>query len=163
MMTRKVFLSYPNVALFVLAFAVGLFMQGISAPARTSAASANQNVIHVIEHYTNYTTIDNGVIGDSPGDLLVFSNALFDATDHVQVGTESGSCIRTVVGVAYECNWTVFLRNGQITVEGPSYDHSDSMLAIIGGTGTYKTVRGQMLLHSRNLAGTEYDYIYYLS
>jgi Allene oxide cyclase len=162
-MTCKVFPAYRTLALFALALVTGLLMQSISTPIHSNAASAHQNALHVIEHDINYTIVDNGVPGDSPGDLLIFANPIYDSSDRVAVGRDSGSCIRTIIGVAYECNWTVFLPNGQLTVEGPYYDHADSMVAIIGGTGAYSHARGQMLLHARDLAGTEYDYTYYMN
>ena len=72
--------------------------------------------------------------------------------------------MRTVVGKAWECFWTVLLPGGQLTVEGPDYDNgSDSTLAITGGTGDYRDAHGQMRLHARNAKGTEYDFIYELN
>ena len=70
--------------------------------------------------------------------------------------------MRTIPGKAWECFWTVFLPAGQITVEGPFFDKSDSVLAITGGTGGYDEVRGEMTLHARNAAGTAFDFIYTL-
>jgi hypothetical protein len=52
--------------------------------------------------------------------------------------------VRIVVGSLWECEWTVFLSNGQIVVEGSLNDATVSHLAIIGGTGIYKGVRGQV-------------------
>jgi Allene oxide cyclase len=118
--------------------------------------------VHVIEHATTDTTTDTGAKGDSVGDVLTFSNAVFTASNTKQLGTDNGYCLRTVVGKAYECNWTTFLKRGQITVEGPFYDASDSRLAITGGTGSYASSRGWMLLHVRNAKGTEYDFVFHL-
>src|SRR5690349_18694983 len=75
--------------------------------------------IHVVERATSDTVIDNGAKGDSSGHPLAFGNAIFDATTTTQVGSDSGSCVRTVVGTSWECNWTTSLNDGQITVEGP--------------------------------------------
>src|ERR1700692_2407053 len=88
---------------------------------RAQAAPAVQgsNVVHVVEHAITDTGVDVGPKGDSVGDLLPFANPVFDATDKKQVGTDNGNCIRTVVGKAYECNWTTILSGGQLTVEGP--------------------------------------------
>jgi hypothetical protein len=47
----------------------------------------------------------------------------------------------------------------QYLVEGPYYDAGDSMLAITGGTGAYRSAQGQMKLHARNTQGTAYDFI----
>jgi hypothetical protein len=69
-------------------------------------------------------------------------------------------CIRTAAPGAWECIWTLSLGDGQITVEGPFLDASDSTLAITGGTGLYAHATGEMLLHSRNAQGSEYDFTY---
>jgi hypothetical protein len=34
------------------------------------------------------------------------------------------------------------------------------VLAITGGTGAYAEARGEMQLHARNAAGSEYDFTY---
>ena len=62
----------------------------------------------------------------------------------------------------YECMWTTFLAHGQLTVEGPFYDKKNSVLAITGGTGAYRSARGEMNLISRN-GGKEYDFIFHIS
>jgi hypothetical protein len=117
-------------------------------------------VIHVIEHATTDTVIDAAPAGDSRGDTLAFANAVFDAADAVAVGSDQGSCVRTVPGQAYECNWTTFLPGGQITVEGPFFDTKPSTVAITGGTGRYQNARGSMELSVRN--ATEFDFIFHV-
>ena len=64
---------------------------------------------------------------------------------------------------AYECDWTTFLADGQITAEGPFYDAKDSILAITGGTGAYDGMHGQLKLHARDAKGSEYDFVYEIS
>ena len=56
------------------------------------------------------------------GDLLVFANKVYDAANKTQVGSDQGYCVRTVVGKSWECFWTLILKAGQITVEGPFMD-----------------------------------------
>jgi hypothetical protein len=68
-----------------------------------------------------------------------------------------------VPGEAWECFWTLSLADGQITGEGPFLDGKDSVLAVTGGTGKYKTVRGEMQLHARDAKGSEYDFVYHLT
>ena len=97
---------------------------------------------------------------DSTGDVLGFANDLYDENNESKVGTDNGFCIRTAPGKAFECAWTASLDGGQITVQGPFLDTSDSELAITGGTGDYSEAHGQMQLHSRNPEETEYDFIY---
>jgi allene oxide cyclase len=120
------------------------------------------HVIHVVEHATT-DTISNqgGGAGDAVGNILTFSNDVFDQGDSTQVGSDQGYCVRLIVGQSWECNWTTSLAGGQITVEGPFYDTHDSVVAVTGGTGAYSNVRGSMELHARS-GGAEYDFIFHL-
>ena len=127
----------------------------------TAGARSSGTVVHVVEHATTDATTDTGKKGDSAGDILTFGNVVYDQTDKRKVGTDNGSCIRTVAGAAYECWWTTFLAKGQITVEGPFYDKKNSVLAITGGTGAYAGARGWMELKSL-AGGTKYDFIFHL-
>ena len=94
--------------------------------------------IHVVEHATT-DAVTNGTAGDDVGNILTFANEVFNSADTKQVGTSQGSCIRIVVGESWECSWTTLLRKGQITVQGPFSDTGDTVLAITGGTGKYRT------------------------
>jgi allene oxide cyclase len=138
------------VAMGVLTFAV------VSAG---GSGGSGGKVIHVVEHATTDATTDTGDPGDTSGDILTFANDVFDASDSTKVGTDQGYCIRITAPGSYECNWTTFLEDGQITVEGPFFDTSDSVVAITGGTGAYRNARGQMVLKARN-GGTEFDFIF---
>src|SRR6202041_3582976 len=93
--------------------------------------------IKVVERPVGETTVDLGAKGDSIGDMLVFANGVFDAANKTQVGSDQGYCVRTIVGKSWECNWTLMLKSGQITVEGPFMDEGDSLLTVTGGTGKY--------------------------
>jgi hypothetical protein len=117
--------------------------------------------VAVVEHATT-DAVTNGTTGDDVGNVLTFANDVFNAADTRKVGSDQGSCIRMVVGKSWECTWTTFLPSGQITVEGPFYDTGDSVLAITGGTGAYRNVRGEMELKFRNPAGTEFDFVFHL-
>jgi allene oxide cyclase len=118
--------------------------------------------IRVVERATSDTVIDNRPTGDSVGDTLAFGNAIYDASNTTAVGNDGGQCVRTVVGVSWECMWTISLANGQITVEGPFLDAGDSTLAITGGTGAYRKARGTMDLHARDANGSAYDFTYHV-
>src|ERR1700674_5080106 len=116
--------------------------------------------IKVVERPVGETTIDLAAKGDSVGDMLVFANNVFDAANKVQVGTDQGYCIRTVVGKSWECFWTLTLKAGQITVEGPFLDVGDSLFVVTGGTGKYAGAKGSMKLHPRDATPTGYDFTY---
>jgi allene oxide cyclase len=124
-------------------------------------SGSHGRVITVVEHATTDATTDTGAPGDTAGDLLTWHNEVFDAEDRHQVASDQGSCIRIVPGVSYECAWTTQLRGGQIMVQGPFFDASDSVLAITGGTGRFDGARGHMVLHGIE-NGTKYVFEFHL-
>ncbi|MBV9336173.1 MAG: dirigent protein [Solirubrobacterales bacterium] len=129
-------------------------------PSRIHAASTT---VHVVEHAITDTEIPTGGGKDVKGNILTFNNPVFNARDKRRVGHDEGFCTRLAPkqGI-WECLWTTFLTRGQITVQGPFYDMRNSVLSITGGTGAYRSSRGEMLLRSRN-GGKEYDFIFKLS
>ncbi len=151
---KRVLVPAAVLAAAILTFAV------VNATAGSSR-SREGGTIHVIEHATS-DAVTNGTAGDSAGNILTFANDVFDASNTKKVGTDQGYCVRIEVGKSFECNWTTFLPGGQITVEGPFLDTGDSTVAITGGTGAYRNVRGSMQLKYRNPAGTEFDFVFNL-
>jgi hypothetical protein len=123
-----------------------------------TVAAAEQ--IKVVERPVGETTVDLTAKGDSVGDMLVFANGVFDAANKTQIGSDQGYCVRTVVGKAWECFWTLTLKAGQITVEGPFMDEGDSLLVVTGGSGKYAGAKGSMKLHPRDATPTGYDFTY---
>jgi allene oxide cyclase len=116
--------------------------------------------ISVVERPVNETTVHRSGDRDTVGDLLVFANKVYDAANKVEVGSDQGYCVRTVAGKGWECFWTLLLKAGQITVEGPFMDSGDSLLAVTGGTGKYAGARGSLKLHPRDATPTGYDFVY---
>ncbi len=152
-----------------VALVVGIFAGMMFANLLRNSPSANANgvtTVHVVEHATSDTVQQWNSKRLSVGDILGFHNAVFDAGDKHQVGQDNGQCTRTVAKgkTEWECFWTVLLKGGTITVEGPYYDDgTDTTLTITGGTGRYVEARGWMLLHARgNPVGSEYDFVYHL-
>ena len=128
----------------------------LSAP----AWAAGPNQINLVERATSDAVLDTGVQGDSAGDILTFANEMYDEANAAKVGDNNGWCIRTVVGKAWECFWTLSLEKGQLTVEGPFYDSGDSVLAITGGTGEFAGALGEMALSARGTDGKAYNFTY---
>lgn len=116
--------------------------------------------IHVVEHATTDFVTDLGPADDSVGDVLTFANEVFNKANTRKVGSDQGYCIRTEAGKSWECNFTTFLRRGQITTEGPFFDAADSVFAITGGTGAYRNARGTMELKAHS--ATEFDFIFHV-
>jgi allene oxide cyclase len=133
----------------------------VNAAAKGKPAGAGGRTTHVIEHATS-DAVTNGSPTDSAGNVLTFANPVYDKKDASQVGSDQGYCIRTVAGETWECNWTTFLPNGQITVEGPFSDTGNTAVAITGGTGKYRNARGSMELKYHNPAGTEFDFVFHV-
>jgi len=127
------------------------------------AAMAGER-LHVIEHADSDTTthVGTGTKADALADQLTFANPVFDAANKTKVGTDHGWCVRVVVGKSWECFWTLMLKDGWLTVEGPFYDSGDSTFVITGGTGKYAGAKGQMTLHDRGTKPTTYDFVYEL-
>jgi hypothetical protein len=147
---------------------IALVLAPAAALAGTSSASTSTSpvVIHVVEHAITDTVQEFHPHTASLGDVLAWHNPVYNAADAQPVAADNGYCVRTVATgkTEWECAWTTFLPGGQITVEGPYYDDgTDTTLAVTGGTGQYTGAQGSMLLHARNSAGSEYDFIFTLT
>ncbi len=85
--------------------------------------------------------VDNAPSGDSPGDVLVFTEKLFNARGR-QIGTDAASCVR-LFDVTSLCTGVYKLRGGQLMVQllqpGPTGTYDQ---AITGGTGRFAGARG---------------------
>jgi allene oxide cyclase len=131
-----------------ISFAIGITVVAVVAGALWLAPAGAAQSVTVVEHAFTDKVIDTGKPGDSSGDLLTFHNQIFDSTDTNKVGTDQGLCIREAPHKGtWECMWTTTLSDGQITVEGPFSDTTDTVVAITGGTGVYATAAGSMDLH----------------
>jgi len=98
--------------------------------------------------------IDNGETGDSVGDILLFDQPLLD-TDMKNIGTNSGSCLRTRIDHSFQCQWTLTFdyktkNSGSIQVAGREYDKGSSNISIVGGTGKFSGVSGEMRSTNNN-------------
>ena len=87
--------------------------------------------------------IDLGEPGDSVGDILTFDQPLLNE-DMKEIGNNSGTCVRTRVGHSFQCQWTLALENGTIQVSGRELDQGTSTVSIVGGSGIYSGISGEM-------------------
>jgi hypothetical protein len=97
--------------------------------------------VHFSPFLFTFTDLDrNGQ--PSKGDQIVFHDLLF--RDGHQVGQDGGFC--TVVNndpLLASCTGTIQLPNGQITFAWLNSPPPRKQLAITGGTGHFRTARGQ--------------------
>jgi allene oxide cyclase len=138
-----------------------LLLAGAIALQAPSAVPAAER-IQLVEHADTDAVLDLGAKGDSAGDLLTFANPVYDASNKTKLGSDQGYCVRVSVGKSWECFWTLLLKEGEITIEGPFYDSGDSMMVVTGGTGKYAGAKGDMKLHPRDAKGSSFDFVYEL-
>ncbi|MDT8283094.1 MAG: dirigent protein [Gammaproteobacteria bacterium] len=108
--------------------------------------------------------IDLGETGDSIGDILVFDQPLLDEQKNI-IGNNSGNCIRNRVAHSYQCQWTLtFNSNNETTdsiqVAGREYDTGSSNISIVGGSGKYSGISGEMI-STNNADGTFTQVLHY--
>ncbi len=112
----------------------------------SSSPAPAATTITLVERPTHEGVTGNG--GESQGDIYWFYNPVYDEADATKVASDQGTCIRmSPKKGTWECSWTTFLADGQLTVEGPVYDTKDSTLAVTGGTGSYSAASGTLAVH----------------
>jgi hypothetical protein len=147
---------YPIAAALTLTLA-------LNASAASAAKPAVRHIDVVERAETDTISLHGGTAADNVGDVMTFTNPIYDAANQKVIGKDQGFCVRLTIGKAFECQWTLFLAKGQIMVNGPVYDgQEDSLLAIVGGTGAYAGASGEMLIHARDPKATAYDFHYRL-
>ena len=78
------------------------------------------------------------------GDMFVFDQPLKNNEMSKILGTNSGFCIATRPGVYSQCQWTLTLSKGTITVAGQESEKGVSIIPIIGTTGIYSNFTGEL-------------------
>ncbi len=132
-----------------------LLLSGLACPKLWAAT------LQVVERAeTDATHVRGGNAPDNVGDMLTFTNPIFDSANTGRLGSDQGFCVRLVVGKTYECHFTVLLHQGELVVDGPFYDSADSVMAVTGGTGAYAGVRGEMKLHARDAQASAFDFTF---
>jgi hypothetical protein len=87
--------------------------------------------------------VDTGEAGDSVGDILIFDQPLLDE-QRKTIGNNSGTCLRTRVAHSSQCQWTLTFEQGSIQLAGREFDQGASSISIVGGTGRYAGISGDM-------------------
>lgn len=133
--------------------ALGLILGGVSL-AGASSDIASPTTIETHAFTTQFRFVDLAPNGISQGDEAVFHDVLKDGNGQKQ-GHDGGTCTVTFAsGVGQvQCLVTFVLAGGQITFQGLTT--ADELnpgghfsLAVTGGTGTYRNVRGAATVQS---------------
>jgi len=140
-----------------VALGLGLAVPAVSASASGAApgppagTAANPQRIDIISKATAINNfVDIGPAGLSPGDLYVFSDDVFFASDPAsKAGRADGRC--TLIDPAsarFGCTIITSLPKGDITTEGTliNVPGAKSTGAVTGGTGDFRNARGEAVL-----------------
>ena len=133
------------------ASAVALF--GIVSGSAAVSTAGSAMTFKVIQTTTSMHLPPGGI---SPGSTITFAA---DATASGRaVGTSQAACV-IVVGTSAQCQGTTFTRSGQIQAQGRiDIAKPSSTVAIVGGTGAYKTARGFITRKTLSATKTEETY-----
>ena len=133
-----------------------LSVASASAAPKNGAASAVR-VLHLLSKQTSLQVIDIGKKGPSPGDQIIETTA--DFQNGKRVAREALNCVDITVtprGFDVVCHGAFVFSNGQVEFQGETNFHTPFTVAVIGGTGAYQNVGGQLTLE-RTLPGTTTD------
>jgi len=137
------------VAVVVVVFSLALIAVGRAADADPTVRKAT---IQIIERAVDLSFQDAAPPGPSIGDRFVLTSDLFDGGGR-KVGRDGGECVLVRVDPTAppadqqlaHCTITVELPEGQITFQGLPHG-TRNYFAVTGGTGAYRSARGQALV-----------------
>jgi hypothetical protein len=114
-------------------------------------ASAGVIVLKTIADATagTKTSVDQGARGPSQGSIFAFDQPLLDE-HHKVIGNNGGFCITVRPGVFSQCQWTLQLKNGTITIGGQEAASGPSTLPVTGTTGAYQQYGGVLVTEPRS-------------
>jgi cytochrome c553 len=124
--------------------AVKLFfvITGLSVLAVNSMAK--QMITYADAKTSGAVYVDLGEVGDSIGDQWVFDQPLVNHDKQV-IGNNSGFCTRSKVANSSQCQWTLTINKSTIQVAGREFDKGSSAISIVGGTGEYVGIQGELI------------------
>ena len=145
-----------RVVVFALATAMlALAVGGVSLASQAPANNSNPLLIKLLSRATSIDNfVDTGPAGASPGDFYVWIDREFlaDAPDD-QIGTADGRCVLIdPANLKFDCSITSHISDGQPPPAGDLMlagtltlvQGTTSTFALIGGTGAYRTARGDV-------------------
>jgi hypothetical protein len=115
--------------------------------AKASSAGTGGEVLTFIEAYNDDVASIPVVGGEpgviDPGDAFLFEAPLMNRAGTRQLGKEYVRCENGFEGFTCEATMLIF-NKGKITAAGTMFSADDTVLAVTGGTGKFKTAHGQL-------------------
>jgi hypothetical protein len=117
----------------------------LAVPAAPAAAKGHDHTITIkaTSKLDKATAVDNAPTGASAGDMLIFTEKLYNARGK-QIGSDAATCTSLFDGTML-CNGTYKLPGGRVMVQllqpGPTGTYDQ---AVVGGTGRFTGARGKV-------------------
>ena len=106
--------------------------------------------IRITDSELRHAHVDAGPAGKSIGDLDVYTVLLYNKRIRAKaIGRATMTCI-AVGATGQSCTATYFLPKGAIVTQGVITSRFIYELAVVGGTGLYRNVRGTLTVTSLN-------------
>jgi hypothetical protein len=109
-----------------------------------SSAATGPGFIRVTDRQFNYTRVDVGARGLSPGDQeIVFARLFNRKITSKPIGSARFLCT-FMIGITRTCTATINLPKGELVATGTIRYRQFYNLAVVGGTGLYDDARGTL-------------------
>jgi hypothetical protein len=133
--------------------AASVLLVGVVSGSAAGTSTSNEKTIKVVQTIASIHLPSGGL---APGGTVVLTTN--ETSGGKQVGTSQVACV-VIKGTTAECQATTFTSQGQIAGLGP-FDISKPFgtVAIVGGTGAYKTARGFITRKKLSATTTEVTY-----
>lgn len=119
---------------------VGIIIASMSL---ASAQAGGSETITVVAKTVHFKIVDLGTTGESPGDLVVIKNGLWDQDQQSQVGANWINCTQSFGAIAVCTAAVQITGRGQLTGTGKVRLNAPSFnFPITGGTGDFSNVTG---------------------
>ena len=132
----------------VVVVLVGVLVAVGVAVAGTRSQGRDRQTLRFAIKFSPFFLLDLGELGPSRGDVLIDNDLLLKLNDSgMDVGHDGLACTVTDPSQSEAaCQGSFVLPGGQITVQFLNSPPAVKLGAITGGTGRYRTARGQMKL-----------------